>query len=296
MVQTQAALDNSVVAFDAVRDVIDVVGADAATYLQGQISQDVLGLDIGSSRWSFILAPQGKVDGWFRISRIDDDRFVLDLDAGFGEAVLARLVRFKLRTEAVITVATRRWLALRGPLWSDVALEELGGLAVSPSWPGVEGIDVLGPTSEPVLGAGEAVPFGDPTVLAAQRIRAGMPAMGAELDEHTIPAEAGVVEASVSFTKGCYVGQELVARVDSRGNNTPRNLVGVRFEGADLPEPGIDLHGVDAPIGRITSAARTPSGVVALAYVKRGTEPDGSVRVTLPSGESAVGRLVTLPF
>ena len=91
--------------------------------------------------------------------------------------------------------------------------------------------------------------------------------MGSELDGGTIPAEAPVVDASVSFTKGCYTGQELVARVDSRGDNTPRKLRIVH--GLGQPVAGDELTLDDAVAGTITSVAADGDGFVALAYVKR---------------------------
>ena len=94
--ETESALASAAVAFEGRRDVIEVDGPDAGTYLQGQISQDVLALEVGASAWSFVLAPQGKVDAWFRVTRTSEQSYLLDLDAGFGEAVLARLQRFKL--------------------------------------------------------------------------------------------------------------------------------------------------------------------------------------------------------
>src|SRR5690242_19722880 len=81
------------------RDVVIVEGPDALTYLQGQISQDILQLDVGSSAWTFLLEPTGKVSGLARIVRAGDDRFELDTDAGFGAGLLARIDRFKIRVK-----------------------------------------------------------------------------------------------------------------------------------------------------------------------------------------------------
>jgi folate-binding protein YgfZ len=108
-----------------------------------------------------------------------------------------------------------------------------------------------------------------------RRIEAGLPRMGAELTERTIPAEAGIVEASVSFTKGCYTGQELVARIDSRGGHVPRRLRGlVMPAGSALPEAGAEIEVGGRARGSVTSAARHPDGhVVALAYVARDVDP-----------------------
>jgi folate-binding protein YgfZ len=105
---------------------------------------------------------------------------------------------------------------------------------------------------------------GDAEAYEAWRIAAGVPRMGAELDERTIPAEAGVVDRSVSFTKGCYTGQELVARVDSRGSSTPRRLRSIVLDAAG-PAAGDALTAEGREIGVLTSV----SGVHALGYVRR---------------------------
>jgi len=126
--------------------------------------------------------------------------------------------------------------------------------------------------------------------------------MGAELDEDTIPAEAGVVDATVSFTKGCYTGQELVARIDSRGGNVPRRLRGLIFDGVPFPEVaappvGAVVRAGDKQVGSLTSVARSPElGVpVALAYVGRAVLPPAKVDVTWEGG-SARARVESLPL
>ncbi|MDP9387365.1 MAG: hypothetical protein M3Q48_05405, partial [Actinomycetota bacterium] len=186
------------------RDVVRVTGTDAVRFLQGQLSQDVAALAAGTSAWSFLLQPQGKVDAWLRVSRRGDDEFLLDVDGGFGSAVVTRLERFKLRTKADVEQVPWRCFAVRGTRSAGT-----GGVVVAdPAWPLVPGVDLLGP--EPV--APDGVHTGSGTDYEVLRIECGVPAMGRELTERTIPAEAGVVERSVSFTKGCYTGQELVAR------------------------------------------------------------------------------------
>ena len=136
------------------------------------------------------------------------------------------------------------------------------GMIVAASADG-RGIDVIGPD----LGTPDADPMSSEE-YAERRILGGIPAMGSELDESTIPAESGVVAKSVSFTKGCYTGQELVARVDSRGDNTPRRLRIVSGAGVN-PGPGDELELDDASVGVLTSVAPTRDGWVALAYVRR---------------------------
>ena len=262
---------------EVARDVVRVTGPDAVSFLQGQVSQDVAALPPdGSSAWSFVLQPQGKVDAWFRITRTGQEALLLDVDGGFGAALVARLERFKLRTKADFELlADWRCVAVRG-----VVLP--GG--VDPAWPGVEGTDFLGPDAAPPAGIAE----GTPERYEALRIECGVPAMGRELTERTIPEEAGVVDRSVSFTKGCYTGQELVARIDSRGGNVPRRLRGLVLDGDAVPPAGAPLTVEGAGVGAVTSAAWSErlDAVVALAYVKRD--------IDVPTGGDVGGRVARI--
>ncbi len=260
------------------RDVIVVDGAEAVSYLQGQLSQNIEALAVGDSAWSLLLQPQGKVDAWLRATRTGPTTVVLDLDVGFGGAALARLERFKLRTKASFEFSTMQRVAVRGP----EAPPAVAGDAVVADvcWPAVAGYDLLGPDASVPEGIAEA----PSEALEAHRIMHAIPAMGAELSEATIPAEAGIVDLSVDFTKGCYVGQELVARVDSRGNNTPRRIHRLRAASSVPVGTVVQLDGAD--VGVITSAAVVDGQLQALASIKRGTDiaqpmtlvgPDGSV-------------------
>jgi folate-binding protein YgfZ len=214
------------------RDVIAVEGPDAVTFLQGQLSQDIAALPVGQSSWTLLLQPQGKVQSWLGVRRDDNESVLLDVDAGYGDAVVERLSRFLIRTKATVAVTAR-----------DV---------------------VLDPSAEPATDA--------------ERIAAGVPAMGAELTENTIPAEVGqwFVDASVSFTKGCYTGQELVARVDSRGSNVPRHLRVLTV--ADDVEVPVGAE-VVADDGSVVGAVTSSAPGLALAYVKRAVAPPATVTV-----------------
>ena len=253
------------------RDVVVVGGADAAEYLQGQVSQDVDGLMVGSNAWSLVLQPQGKVDALFRITRVADDRFLLDVDPGWGEVLRDRLRRFLLRMDVSIELETWPHHAYRDEQPDDT---EGAPIVATVDWSGRVGLDVVGPDLSDLDGA-------EPTTgddYQRRRIEAGVPAMGRELDESTIPAEAGDVSSWVSFTKGCYTGQELVARVDSRGSNTRRSLH--RFRGSgDPPGAGTEARLDDDVVGTLTTAARTEDGWVALGYLKRGVTTDRPVSV-----------------
>ena len=273
------------------RDVVRVSGNEATAYLQGQLSQDVAALEPGGSAWSFALQPQGKVDAWFRVSRVDDD-FVLDVDEGAGSALTARLERFKLRTEVQFEPLGWAMVALRGPLAAETDLPD-APVAHDPGWPGIAGVDVLGPGT----GVLDAVPLCELEAYEWLRIEAGVPAMGRELTEEIIPAESGVVERSVSFTKGCFTGQELVARIDSRGGNVPRHLRGLVLSGDEPPEPGSTVRSDDQEVGSVTSSGRSPAlgAATALAYVKRAVEPGATVSVGA-GGSETTAQVCELPI
>ncbi|HET9071886.1 MAG TPA: hypothetical protein VFN60_08240 [Acidimicrobiales bacterium] len=252
------------------RDTAEVAGPEAAAYLQGQLSQDVAGLGVGESAWAWLLAPQGKVDALVRVARAGDDAFVLDTDPGWGEAVVQRLTRFKLRTRADITAGRLEVLAVRGE-GAGAALPA-GGRGLRPLWGGEEAVDLVGDAAAGA-GAPGVGPALDDAAWEAARITAGVPVMGAELTEKTIPAETGLVPLTVSFTKGCYTGQELVARIDSRGGNVPRHLRLLRS--ATPLAAGTELTVGGKVVGTVTSAS--PLGPVALGYVGRAVEPGASV-------------------
>jgi folate-binding protein YgfZ len=280
------------------RDVVRVRGPEALAYLQGQLSQDVEGLAPGDVAWSFVLQPTGKVDAWVRVVRTADDEVVLDVDGGYGDAVATRLRRFLLRTKADIDRLDWRVVAVRGPGAEDAARAAAGGegttadLVVPAGWPGVDGYDVVG--------AGASLPEGvgvvDEPSYASARIRAGVPAMGAELTPDTIPAEVGqwVIDAAVDFTKGCFTGQELVARIESRGGNVPRRLRGLVLAGADRPPPaGAPVTVGGAEMGTVTSSAPAlgGAGAVALAVVRRAVEPPADADV-----DGTAATVVDLPI
>lgn len=291
LARAEEALTSSVVAVPTAWDVLTVSGPDATSYLQGQVSQNVERLAVGATAWSFLLQPQGKVDVWGRLHRVDDTTVLYVLDRGFGGMARDRLERFKLRVEVGIELAEMPGLALRGDLGDQSGLLGETGpsvVAVDSSWGGRPGLDLLSGNG---VGAGrEQSPAADwvegPTdLLTVLRCLDGRPAMGAELDEGTIPAAARVVNRSADFTKGCYVGQELVARVDSRGQNTPTRLCRLSFDGEPAP-PGTGLLSVggedEKEAGVVTTSVMSPTwGALGLGYVAR--------RVESPGALSAVG-------
>jgi tRNA-modifying protein YgfZ len=331
------ALRDGLGALSLERDVVRVSGPDAESYLQGQTSQDVAGLGTGESAWALVLQPQGKLDAFVRVHKVGPTDFLLDTDAGMGAPLVARLQRFKLRTKADVEQLDWRAVAVRGPraapapLTTDNAPSVRPNVVVAPfQWGGLAGYDLLGPAPPLPPGASKV----EPGAYEAARVEAGFPRHGAELDERTIPAEAGLVEASVSFTKGCYTGQELVARIDSRGGNVPRHLRALVLSGparpgarlyrapvdpakvdpakverasaevADAPDrevgdgPGAQpvARGDEKEVGRLTSVALSPRlGWVALGYVARGVDVGSAVLARDEQGE-VQARVELLPL
>jgi len=253
----------SSLAVKRLRDVVAVVGPDARTYLQGQLSQDVEVLEVGGSAETFLLQPAGKVDSWMRVSRLAEDHYVLDVEAGFGAQMVTRLTRFLLRTDC--TVEEVQW-DLVTVIDAEAAgfTPPVGGLALPVEWPGLVAVDLLGPSVDLPEGMAE----GSPQDWEARRIAAGIPAMGSEMDFGTIPGATGVVDRSVSFTKGCYTGQELVARVNSRSAGTPTRIERATGSGP-APPAGSEITVDSDPAGHITSVATVGDGFVALVSVRR---------------------------
>lgn len=200
------------------RDVVAVVGADAERYLHSQLSQRVDSMADGERRWTFVLDPTGKIDAFCRIRRLSADRFELDIDEGWGQRLLDRLARFKIRVAADLQLV-------------------------------------------------DADPSSAERSDDALRVEIGWPRLGAEIvPGETIPAGTGVVPIAVDFTKGCYPGQELVERMDSRGAAPPRVLRRIDVESGTTVGSPVLVEGVD--VGIVTSVA----GSRALAWIKRGVE------------------------
>ena len=278
------------------RDVVRVTGPDAESFLQGQLSADITVVANEEATWSLLLGPGGKMGLWLRVSRLENETFIVDVDRGFGAAVVARLERFKLRTKAEITVDDPDdWVAMavRGPV--QVELDHTAGstvLTLPAPWPGLIGWDVLAPASAHVR---IDTPIVGPEALDAVRVECGVPAIGAEIVDDVIAAEIGqwMIDASVSFTKGCYTGQELVARIDSRGGNVPRRLRAVVTE--SMCAVGDEVMAADKVVGVLTSVADSAVvGPMGLALVARAVEPSAVVAVR-SAGRMVAAQVRQLP-
>lgn len=287
-----------------------VEGPDALTYLHSLVSQDVVGLAVGEGAHALLLHPQGKLDTDLRLLRTGEADFRLDCEVGRGGPLASSLRRFKIRVKAEVTDTTGAWgcLSLRGPqavataeAASDVAVPGTQHhhtawpgtalVVVRADWPdGRPGVDVIGPVGQldsaavPALLAAGATPAGVAAWEAA-RVAAGVPRQGLDTDERTIPQEAFLEIDAVSFTKGCFLGQELVCRIDTRGH-VNRYLRAVRILDDTTPPPGAGIVYGDKEVGTLTSVAPSRSGTLALGYVRREVELPAAVLVRWDGGEA----------
>jgi folate-binding protein YgfZ len=290
------------------RGQLAVTGADAAEYLQGQLTSDTAALGPGDGQYSALLDRKGHMQSDMRVLRPNEGPDLwIDLEAVALPGVLKHLTMYSIgRDVAVADVsAERALLSLIGP-----RAVELAGTAALPedaceetSVAGIEvvaagtreGIDLIcaAPDAERLRTAllETGVVAVSPAAAEILRIEAGVPRYGAEMGAETMPAEAGIVERAVSFTKGCYIGQETVARLHYKGKPN-RHLRGLRLSAP--AQPGAPLLLGEKEVGRLGSAAVSPAlGPIGLAVVRREAEPGTELTV----GEDGVtAEVVALPF
>jgi len=315
------------------RGKLKVSGDDRATYLQGLVTNDMLTLADGVGMYCAILTPKGKIQSYFRIFGIDKT-FVIDLDKEATDKTYRLLKQYLLYgTKATLENVTDAYghLALHGPL-SETLLRKacdqpLPALSipncakasisthqlviVKTNEYGEDGYDLLMPVESinpvrehiwKVATSNNIQPFGaiGSDTLEMLRIEAGTPRYGRELDEEVFPAEAWLENKAVSLSKGCYMGQETVARIDTYGE-VKRRLVGIAINGTSLPEHGSALTGKDddaRAAGRITSAVYSPSRkhIIGLAYLRTKYLDPGTELTIITEGETQSATVVNLPF
>lgn len=214
------------------RSFVRVAGPDARDYLQRMVSNDVEALQVGRSCRALLLTAKGRLIAPLVVWRRGEEDFLLLTEPELGETVRVQLTRMRLRARCEIEQEEH-----------DSVLV-FGGEGIATDFPGAA--EVLDSGLEPTIADDE---------LELRRIEAGVPRWGRELDERVLPAEAGLDRTHISFSKGCYPGQEPVARLHYRGH-VNRTLRVVELD----EEPKVE---------RVTSSARRPDGsVVALAYVR----------------------------
>lgn len=247
----------------ATRDALWVVGPDAIRFVDGLVSQDVASMQDREVRRSFLLGPQGKLRAVLWLARFSDD-VLLIADHGWGERVASDLDHYRIRVKAAVEP---NQLPVH-ELWGGGDLGMGGGEAPSATR---EVVVRLGSTDRLVaigpVPAGDW-PEADDESYTRDRVLAGEPVFGIDVDESTIPQETGLVPEAVSFTKGCYLGQELVARIDSRGH-VNRHLERIELDEGSPPPSGAGVWLGDAEVGVLTSPAAAGRGSIGLSLLRR---------------------------
>jgi tRNA-modifying protein YgfZ len=290
------------------RGKLALTGAGAKAFLNGQVTNDVEALEPGAGCYAAFLTHKGKMLGDLRILDSGDE-LLLDTERAALQGLFDMIRRYKVGFDAELHKRTlqRGLLSLIGP--------RARALAGAGDLPATEhahregeiagrrvrlvatdaGVDVLC-LAEDTVAVAQALTTAGAVPAAEQdaevvRVERGRPRYGVDLDEATIPQEAGLNERAVSFTKGCYVGQETVARLFYKGKPN-RHLRGLRLSGAAAH--GDELRLGDKPVGRVGSAVVSPRlGPIGLALVRREAEPGATLAV---GDDGATAVVVELPF
>lgn len=242
------------------RDFVRVAGPDAADYLQRMLSNDVEALGVGEACPALLLTAKARVIAPLVVLRRGEEDFLLLTEPELGEVVRTHLTRMRLRARCEIE-----------PEAHEAALVFGGSDGFATDWPDVR--EILDAGLESTLTEEE---------LERRRVEGGVPRWGREIDERILPAEAGLEATHVSFSKGCYPGQEPVARLHFRGHPNRRLRV---VELDELPEYDALLLHDGREVGRVTSAARREDGsVVALGYVRTEVPDDAPLALAARTG------------
>jgi folate-binding protein YgfZ len=245
------------------REFVGVVGPEAASYLQAMVSNDVEALGIGDACEALLLTPKARVIAPLVVLRRGVDDFLLLTEPDLGETVRRTLLRSRFAAKCAIELETHESVLVVGreapP--GGIANHEYGMAAYelvdeeTPAWGEI--------TDEE---------------LELLRIRAGSPRFGREIDDRVLPAEAGLEARAIDFEKGCYPGQEPIARQHYRGR-VNRTLRVLELDGDDLPEYDAELEHEGKVVGRVTSAVREDGHVLGLGYVRIEVPDDAVLRV-----------------
>jgi folate-binding protein YgfZ len=282
-------------------------GSEAAEYLQGQLTNDIEALEPGDGCYAALLDRKGHMQADMRVLRLADDEIWVDTEPEALAAARRHLDMYKIGREVTLEDVSeeRSILSLIGPRSAELAgsapLPEfthekltIAGdecLAVGTAM----GIDLIAASESREQLSAALAAAGAPAIDAAAaeivRIEAGTPRFGSEMDNTTMPAEAGIVAAAVNFEKGCYIGQETVARLHYKGKPN-RHLRGLRLSAP--AGPGAALWLGEKEVGKLGGSCVSPvHGPIALAIVRREAEPGAELAV----GEDGVtARVVDLPF
>jgi folate-binding protein YgfZ len=325
-----AALQNSAGLIDlSFRSRLCLTGADRKKFLHGQVTNNVNDLGVGQGCYAALTTAKGKLQSDLNIYCLTNE-LLLDFEPGLGATIAQRLEKYIIADDVQVVDVTPHYglLSVQGPKAAHV-VSSLGlGLGLPEQDMSFARIDdpTLGEVYCMNLARGRlpgcdlfvpllALEMAGEKLLAAIkgiggrmcgwqalemiRIEAGLPRFGADMDESNLPAETGIEARAISYTKGCYIGQEVIARIRTYGQ-VARNLCGLRLRDdlMELPKKGDKLFHGDKEVGYITSALASSAfkANIALGYVRRErNQPGTELTLRTASGESAV-KIVPLPF
>jgi folate-binding protein YgfZ len=276
------------------RRMVLVKGHDALEYLQGQLTNDVEALEPGDGCYAALLDRKGHLQGDMRVLRLHEDEVWLDTEAEAAGRVLRHLRMYSVGRQVEIEDASEAWaiVSLIGP-----AAAERAGTAMPPrehaqryfQRDGIEilavatdlGLDLIvrsdqAETLRQLLAASGVAEVSE-AAAEIVRVESGRPRFGKEMTERTIPQEAGIADRAVSFTKGCYIGQETVARLHYKGRPN-RQLRGLKLSAPAREGDSVALG--ERELGQVGTAVVSPAhGPIALAILRREAEPGATVLV-----------------
>jgi folate-binding protein YgfZ len=289
------------------RGTAHVRGADAIDYLESQLTNDVATLGAGEGCYAALLDRKGHIQADMRVLILHQDDAWLDLEPAGTPAALKHLSMYSVGREVEVADAAGEWTiaSVIGPRAAQATGFEGLGPEHAQRFRSWDGVDVLGVAtdagvdlivraseSEALVNLLRSAGVAEIAEEAAEilRVESGRPRFGRDMTTETIPQEAGINERAVSFTKGCYIGQETVARLHYRGKPN-RHLRGLRLDAPAVSGDPIALS--DKEVGRVGTAVLSPAlGPIALAIVRREAEPGTRVSV----GEANAAEVVELPF
>jgi folate-binding protein YgfZ len=290
------------------RAALTVKGGDGPEYLQGQLTNDIEALERGQGCYAALLDRKGHLQADMRVLHLEDLEIWLDLETGPAPAVLKHLRTYSIGRDVEIEDASDRWAitSLIGPRSRELTGFE--GLAPEHAqgfrdWDGIEvlavatdvGLDLITKADAAaglceLLAAAGAVEVSE-TAAEIIRVESGRPRFGLDMGPESMPAEADLTERAVDFEKGCYIGQEPVARLHYRGKPN-RTLRGLRLSA--LAEHGTPLLLGDKEVGTIGTAGLSPAfGPIALAIVRREAAEGDQLAV---GDDGTTAEVVALPF
>jgi tRNA-modifying protein YgfZ len=290
------------------RAALVVRGADAAEYLQGQLTNDIEALAPEQGCYAALLDRKGHLQADMRVLRLANGELWLDLEPGPARAVLKHLRTYSIGRDVEVDAVTDQWAitSLIGPRAGELAGIEGLGPEHAQRFRERDGIEVLAVATDVGLdlitkadhaadlaSLLEAAGAAEVSEAAAEivRVESGRPRFGLDMGPESMPAEAGITERAVNFEKGCYIGQEPVARLHYRGKPN-RTLRGLRL--SEPVEHGAPLTLGEREVGKVGTACLSPAhGPIALAIVRR--EAGEGDRVAVGEG-GATAEVVPLPF